>query len=56
MTQLLKLLVLWLVLGTLAACGRAGPLEPPPSAAVPAEDAQEAPEEDKPFILDGILN
>jgi len=47
-----------LTLSALAACGRAGPLEPPPtSVSTPAEDAEDAPvEEDRPFILDGILN
>ena len=56
MTQLLKLLIFVSVLGAIVACGRAGPLEPPPSAAVPAENGEETPEEDKPFILDRILN
>lgn len=53
-----KILFLILSLGALAACGRAGPLEPP-SASVSAkadDDAEETPKEDRPFILDGILN
>ncbi|MEO1703069.1 MAG: lipoprotein [Pseudomonadota bacterium] len=53
-------IVALLMIGIVAACGRAGPLEPPPgSATAPAEDGQgavqEAPKEDKPFVLDGLL-
>ena len=43
---------------SLAACGRAGPLEPPPAAVADAPaDAGEAdaPRNDRPFILDGLL-
>ncbi|AAN30872.1 Hypothetical protein, conserved [Brucella abortus str. 2308 A] len=42
---------------TLAACGRKGPLELPPSAVVTDDQGhtQEKPKEDKPFILDKIL-
>ena len=42
----------------LSACGRKGPLEPPPSAAVTDGEAQ-SPEDngkpDNPFILDGLI-
>ncbi|WP_199223279.1 LPS translocon maturation chaperone LptM [Oricola cellulosilytica] len=40
----------------IAACGRAGPLEPPPASATstPAT-AEETPVEDRPFILDALL-
>lgn len=48
--------LLVLILGAVAACGRAGPLEPPPSAAkAQPQGEEEAPVEDKPFILDGLL-
>lgn len=42
---------------TLAACGRKGPLEPPPSAIVTDDQGRthEKPKEDKPFILDKLL-
>ncbi|MEL6203615.1 MAG: lipoprotein [Pseudomonadota bacterium] len=48
------------LLAALAACGRAGDLEPPPgSVTAPSQNqegqAQEAPVEDKPFVLDGLL-
>ncbi|MBC2883822.1 lipoprotein [Ochrobactrum sp. CM-21-5] len=46
------------VLGVaLAACGRKGPLEPPPSAIVTDEQGhtKPKPKEDKPFILDKLL-
>lgn len=62
MTQLTRTFLLMLALSALAACGRAGPLEPPPSSVVaPADDAEDeaaedAPKQDRPFILDGILN
>ena len=44
----------------LSACGRKGPLEPPPSAAAtPADGSGESPQDagksDAPFILDGLL-
>ncbi len=42
----------------LAACGRAGPLEPPPAsvAGAPAQPGQDdAPDDDRPFVLDGLL-
>lgn len=56
--SLLKPLFLIAMLAGLAACGRAGPLEPPPSSVVTDADGNEveAPKEDKPFILDGLLN
>lgn len=62
MAQLMRLFILILMLGSLAACGRAGPLQPPPaSVSAPSDDAEEAdadeaPKPDRPFILDGILN
>ena len=41
----------------LAACGRAGPLEPPPASVsqgqAQTEDGQ--PEQDRPFVLDRLL-
>lgn len=42
---------------TLAACGRKGPLEPPPSAVVTDEQGhtKPKPKEDKPIILDKLL-
>lgn len=42
---------------TLAACGRKGPLEPPPVQMITNEQGRtvEKPKEDKPFILDKIL-
>lgn len=42
---------------TLAACGRKGPLEPPPSAIVTDEQGhtKPKPKEDKPIILDKLL-
>ncbi|MFQ0814284.1 hypothetical protein AVM02_12775 [Brucella anthropi] len=42
---------------TLAACGRKGPLEPPPSAIVTDEQGhtKPKPQEDKPIILDKLL-
>jgi predicted small lipoprotein YifL len=42
----------------LSACGRKGPLEAPSASANPAAAngaAQPAPVEDKPFILDGLI-
>ncbi|MBB5700597.1 putative small lipoprotein YifL [Ochrobactrum daejeonense] len=41
----------------LSACGRKGPLEPPPAAVVTDEQGhtREKPKEDKPFILDKLL-
>ena len=44
-----------------SACGRRGPLEPPPSAAVITTDEdgvvthEQKPFEDRPFILDALL-
>ena len=42
---------------TLAACGRKGPLAPPPSAVVTDEQChtKPKPKEDKPIILDKLL-
>lgn len=41
----------------LSACGRKGPLEPPPSATIVDEDGKvrEAPKTDRPFILDPLI-
>ena len=41
----------------LAACGRAGPLEPPPARGAPDGTAGQAQPEDagRPFILDGLI-
>lgn len=62
MAQLMRTFILILILGSLAACGRAGPLQPPSATvSTSAENAEEAEAEeaqkpDRPFILDGILN
>jgi predicted small lipoprotein YifL len=43
---------------TLSACGRKGPLEAPTGAVNPPAQAgqpQTAPVEDKPFVLDGLI-
>ena len=51
-------LMLAMLLLTLAACGRAGPLEPPPASVSAAgqEPGQVEPEvEDRPFVLDRLL-
>jgi predicted small lipoprotein YifL len=57
---LTKALVLTLVAAAigLSACGRKGPLEPPPGAAAVAPQADEAtpPKPDKDFILDPLLD
>jgi len=41
----------------LAGCGRKGALEPPPSSRIEAENdtVQEKPQQDRPFILDGLI-
>ena len=51
------ILILGLAATTLTACGRRGPLEAPSASANPAtaEKAEAAPAEDKPFILDGLI-
>ncbi len=52
------LLVLCLTAASLSACGRRGPLEAPSAAANPpaaGEKAADAPVEDKPFVLDGLI-
>ena len=56
----IRWIVALLVLGAVAACGRAGPVEPPPGSVVePASQqqgkAEKEPVEDKPFVLDGLL-
>lgn len=54
-----KWLAVCLLLGFIAACGRAGDLEPPPSSsATPAQSDEangEDEAEDRPFVLDGLL-
>jgi predicted small lipoprotein YifL len=40
---------------TVSACGRRGALEAPSAAANPPATAQPAPVEDKPFVLDGLI-
>jgi predicted small lipoprotein YifL len=52
------LLILCLAAAALSACGRRGPLEAPSAAANPpaaGEKAAEAQGEDKPFILDSLI-
>lgn len=51
------ILILVLTAATLAACGRRGPLEAPSAAANPetGEKTEAAPVEDKPFVLDGLI-
>ncbi len=47
-----------MMIASLSACGRGGPLEAPSAAANPpaaGEKAAEAQVEDKPFILDGLI-
>jgi predicted small lipoprotein YifL len=43
------------LLASLSACGRRGSLEAPSTAANPPATAQPAPVEDKPFVLDGLI-
>ncbi|EJF90997.1 LPS translocon maturation chaperone LptM [Bartonella tamiae] len=54
---LMSLIIVFFFSAVLSACGRKGPLEPPPSSMV--ENAQgkivEKPKEDKPFILDRLI-
>ena len=50
--------VLTALLLALAACGRAGPLEPPPASATAMAGTAERAEPaagDRPFILDGLI-
>lgn len=52
------LLIALSVAMALSACGRRGPLEAPSAAANPpvaGEKAADAPVEDKPFVLDGLI-
>jgi predicted small lipoprotein YifL len=47
-----------MMIASLSACGRRGPLEAPSAAANPpasGEKASEPPVADKPFILDGLI-
>ncbi len=55
--RLHTLLVTTLLALSLAGCGVRGELEPPSAASVPEgeEPAVVEPEEDRPFILDGLL-
>jgi predicted small lipoprotein YifL len=55
---LINAMTLTALLAALAACGRAGPLEPPPSSVAQPVDqqTQEPVVEDKPFVLDALLN
>jgi len=52
-----SLLLIAALAASLAACGRKGPLEPPPSAVVTDEQGhtKPKPKEDKPIILDKLL-
>lgn len=55
-----SVLLIVLLAASLAACGRKGPLQPPPGAPdQPAQAGQEAPDDavkpDRSFILDSIL-
>ena len=55
---ILSIFVSLLISFPLSACGRKGPLEAPSASANPAAQsgpAQPAPVEDKPFILDGLI-
>lgn len=51
------LLIAAAAVSALSACGRRGPLEPPPSAVVTDENGhtRPKPKEDKPFILDKLI-
>ncbi|MFC4626556.1 lipoprotein [Daeguia caeni] len=50
-------LIIAMLATMLAACGRKGPLEPPPAAIVTDDQGRthEKPKEDKPIILDKLL-
>lgn len=52
-------LITLLVAGTLSACGRKGPLEPPPASIVTDEYGRQQttpkPAKDEPFILDTLI-
>ncbi len=51
----LTLLIALCTAMTLSACGRRGPLEAPSAAANPSAAEKAPPVEDKPFILDGLI-
>ena len=53
----ISMIILVLAASALTGCGRRGPLEAPSAAANPetGEKAAAAPAEDKPFILDGLI-
>jgi predicted small lipoprotein YifL len=53
--QMTRIAFLVLFAASVSACGRAGPLEPPPAAAAAKTGQQDVPAEDKPFILDPLL-
>ncbi|WP_026480847.1 lipoprotein [Ahrensia sp. 13_GOM-1096m] len=57
-SKLINAMTMVSLLAALAACGRAGPLEPPPSSvSKPAgQETQEPSVEEKPFVLDALLN
>ena len=57
MARTLAFLLLALSLTSLAGCGRRGALDAPSAIDNPPKDAAapDAPKEDKPFILDGLI-
>jgi predicted small lipoprotein YifL len=56
MTRTFVIVVIALSLtAPLSACGRRGALEAPSASANPPATAQQAPVEDKPFVLDGLI-
>ncbi|MGU3401391.1 lipoprotein [Brucella sp. BE17] len=56
-TAISSVLLIAALAASLAACGRKGPLEPPPAATITNDQGRtvEKPKEDKPFILDKLL-
>lgn len=52
-----SILMIAAIAAALSACGRKGPLEPPPVATITNDQGRtvEKPKEDKPFILDKLL-
>lgn len=57
MARTLAFIFIALSLTSLSACGRRGALEAPSAIGNPPKDAAQpdAPKEDKPFILDGLI-
>ena len=57
MNRLFQAVLVMVLAVSLSACGRRGPLEAPSAAANPtaAESAPSSQAEDKPFILDGLI-